>query len=526
MLISLLNAAFIVFDKRISRLSNTALDQIVKTFSAKKTQDLKLILTATVYSVIECVSKSVKYWIKPFFEARLGVLIESSLFKKYITTHFAHFYETGPTVNFIRVKTQTTAICNATSLLMFDFLYSFVLVLSSIKYFMTFLEAWVFCCFFIFLFFNTSLEIILFINLKRFRKAYTRIEEEKGKYLVEYIENLFITKLNNVDLYPGMQKLLLSDAHLKYNFFLETIKFQNSALMIIACAILFLNSGYAKLNVISTLLEFFNLTNGLSMLIDNLFLLESKRNILCSDGLEVEEFKKTDNLMISDNRTIEGLYLNVNLINISVYLKDLKVLHNINLNITSGEKLAFIGENGCGKTTFLRFLLGFLKSTGRIEINDENVSAVPEKLSISYLPQNIALNGTIYEELNINSKSNENLFAVAKAFGIDEFASSMSKGYQTPVSSLDERQKQLVKIAKYCTRKANILLADEPLCYLDDEYQSKIIDLILANTNQSVKLVVIHQREQGYRFDKIFHFSNSTIDVISPDEYMKRVSCP
>lgn len=522
--IILLNAVFILIDKKVSRISNTALDQIVKIFSAKKTPDLDFIATTLAYSIIDCALKSVKSWIKPFFEVYLGILIESNLFKKYITLHFAEFYESGPTVNFIRVKTQSAAIYDATSLLMFDFIYCFLTVLSSAKYLIDILEVWILCCLLIFLFFNISLEILFFLNLKKFEKTYIKVEEEKGKYLVEYFDNFFVSRLNKVDSYPGIQKFLTSDAHLKYNFFLESIKFQKSPILIAACAVLFLNSKNATLKTVSTLREFFNLTNGLSTLTDKLFLLESKRAILSSNHLEANEFKSMNAPLITDDRLITDSYLNINLINISIYLKDLEILHNINLNITSGAKIALIGENGCGKTTFLRFFLGFIKTAGRVEINGKNVSSISEKLSVSYLPQCTILNGTIYEELSVNNKSKESLLATAKTFEIHEFISSIPTGYETPTASLNERQKQLVKIAKYGSKKANLLLADEPLSYLDNEYQNKVMDILLNSTEQSIKLVIIHQSEQAYRFDKIFHFSNGTIKVMKPNEYIESIS--
>ena len=74
---------------------------------------------------------------------------------------------------------------------------------------------------------------------------------------------------------------------------------------------------------------------------------------------------------------------------LSFYYDQEKVLHNVNFHVDAGEFVILTGENGAAKSTLIKNILGLLKpATGTIELSD--VNAEGEKLSIGYVPQNVA----------------------------------------------------------------------------------------------------------------------------------------
>jgi zinc transport system ATP-binding protein len=57
------------------------------------------------------------------------------------------------------------------------------------------------------------------------------------------------------------------------------------------------------------------------------------------------------------------------------------VLNDMNLKINDGEYISIIGDNGCGKTTLMRILLGFLKpSKGSLSIDTKHIGYVPQRV--------------------------------------------------------------------------------------------------------------------------------------------------
>lgn len=82
------------------------------------------------------------------------------------------------------------------------------------------------------------------------------------------------------------------------------------------------------------------------------------------------------------------------------------ILHNINLHITSGEKIAIVGESGCGKTTLVKLLLRLFDfESGNIRIGEHDLrslSAQSLRSQIAYVSQNIVFfSGSIRENLEM-----------------------------------------------------------------------------------------------------------------------------
>ena len=153
---------------------------------------------------------------------------------------------------------------------------------------------------------------------------------------------------------------------------------------------------------------------------------------------------------------------------------------NLNFDLSRGEKLLVVGENGIGKTTLLRLIMGYLKPIeGKIEIT--------EKTDIAYYAQE-------HEILDANKTILDNF----KNFGLADYeirrilGSFLFSGddiYKN-VSVLSPGERSRVALAKISLSGANTLLLDEPTNHLDQITQAIIADTF--KNYEGTMLVVSH----------------------------------
>lgn len=162
------------------------------------------------------------------------------------------------------------------------------------------------------------------------------------------------------------------------------------------------------------------------------------------------------------------------------YDEDNLLYQNLNFDLSRGEKLLVVGENGIGKTTLLRLIMGYLKPIeGNIEITD--------KTDISYYAQE-------HEILDINKTILDNF----KNFGLADYeirrilGSFLFSGddiYKN-ISVLSPGERSRVALAKISLSRANTLLLDEPTNHLDPMTQAIIADTF--KTYEGTMLIVSH----------------------------------
>lgn len=140
------------------------------------------------------------------------------------------------------------------------------------------------------------------------------------------------------------------------------------------------------------------------------------------------------------------------------------------LEIKEGEKIALLGENGCGKTSFLQVLTGLLPAQGEIFFNGESWSRLgAEKRAryMSYLPQESGLlfNLTVKElvELSLSSghlEENKEREIVLKATEMTDFQDRI-------FHTLSTGERQRAMLARVLCRKSPLVFLDEPTAPLD-----------------------------------------------------------
>ena len=175
--------------------------------------------------------------------------------------------------------------------------------------------------------------------------------------------------------------------------------------------------------------------------------------------------------------------------NISYSYDDEPVIENFSIKIMRGDRIGLIGNNGVGKTTLLRLLLGELQpQTGTLKQGTNLEIGYFDQLRQTLdLEKSVAYNvgeGRTY--INLNGKD-RHVVGYLKGFLFTP------KRAQTPVKSLSGGERNRVILAKLFTRPANLLVLDEPTNDLDIETLEVLEQKLCEYTG--TLLVVSHDRE-------------------------------
>ena len=208
----------------------------------------------------------------------------------------------------------------------------------------------------------------------------------------------------------------------------------------------------------------------------------------------------------------------------------LKAIDNINIEIKSGEILSLVGDNGAGKSTFVRTIAGVQSpDDGIIEIGNKEVKLEnPNRASeygIGCLHQGLGLIDT----LNVP----ENVFLgrelQKKAFGIfpqldnqrmreetkqllEQFSIKLPK-LNEAVVHLSGGQRQTIAISRLLLQKVKLVIMDEPMAALGVDEGSKVLSLIEKMKSENIGVLIIsHNLEHVFRLsDRIAVMKNGKL---------------
>ena len=223
-----------------------------------------------------------------------------------------------------------------------------------------------------------------------------------------------------------------------------------------------------------------------------------------------------------DARPINVIKGNIKFSNVQFsYDKKRPILHDLNIAIGGGQKIAIVGSSGSGKSTIGRLLFRFYDvSGGSILIDGQDVRNVTQSSlhdAIGVVPQDTVLfNDSIFYNIAYgkDDATLEEVENAARSAQIHEFVKSLPDGYETTVGErglkLSGGEKQRVGIARTVLKDPPILLLDEATSALDSETEHEVQDALeragkgrtvisiahrLSSISDAGKIVVL---EEGY----------------------------
>jgi ATP-binding cassette subfamily F protein 3 len=190
------------------------------------------------------------------------------------------------------------------------------------------------------------------------------------------------------------------------------------------------------------------------------------------------------------------------------------VINNISFSMNRGDKLAFVGQNGQGKSTLAKIITGEIDYQGQVEIGHNVQTGYFAQNQAEYLDENKTVLDTMIDAANAQTRPKVRDILGSFLFGGDDvhkFVKVLSGG-----------ERNRLALAKMLLNPFNLLIMDEPTNHLD--MQSKHVLKQALNAFEGSLILISHDREflQGLS-ETILEFKDSNVKTFlgSIDEYLK-----
>ncbi len=186
------------------------------------------------------------------------------------------------------------------------------------------------------------------------------------------------------------------------------------------------------------------------------------------------------------------------------YNPDKVVLHNVTLYGKPGQKIAFVGATGAGKTTITNLINRFYDiADGKIRYDGININKIKKsslRKSLGIILQDTVLfTGTVMENIRYGKldATDEECIAAAKLAGADSFIKHLPDGYNTMLngdgSSLSQGQCQLLAIARAAVADPPVMIMDEATSSIDTRTEQIVQEGMDALMNGRTVFVIAHR---------------------------------
>ncbi|MCL2354035.1 MAG: ATP-binding cassette domain-containing protein, partial [Defluviitaleaceae bacterium] len=197
-----------------------------------------------------------------------------------------------------------------------------------------------------------------------------------------------------------------------------------------------------------------------------------------------------------------------------------EVLSGISFEITHGDKVAFKGESGSGKSTILKLLMGLYEpSGGKIYINNVDAATIPKntlRQLFSYVPQdNFMFPEGIGTNIAGGVACEQTLRDACQKAGILSFIESLPQGFDTVLVEDGENvsggQRQRLALARAFYKNAPVILFDEATSALDPATEAAILTTLEEYAKDKTIIMVAHREAAAQSCDTIIQLAKGRV---------------
>ena len=204
------------------------------------------------------------------------------------------------------------------------------------------------------------------------------------------------------------------------------------------------------------------------------------------------------------------------------YNEEKIVLHNVSLYAQPGQKIAFVGATGAGKTTITNLINRFYDiADGKIRYDGININKIKKadlRRSLGIVLQDVNLfTGTVMENIRYGNldATDEECIAAAKLVNADSFISRLPQGYNTLLtgdgSGLSQGQRQLISIARAAVADPPVMILDEATSSIDTRTEAIVQSGMDALMYGRTVFVIAHRLSTIKNSDVIMVLENGRI---------------
>lgn len=233
---------------------------------------------------------------------------------------------------------------------------------------------------------------------------------------------------------------------------------------------------------------------------------------------------KVEKNLEKSNHKLDPLHPYIEMVKLSFhYPNGQPLLNDLNLTISSGEKIAIMGRSGAGKSTLLKLLMGVLSPMeGELKINGLNAVEVSEELPkiMGFLNQKPYLfNTTILNNIRLGNPmaTDEEVIEAAKKVQLHEMIAKLPDGYHTIVHESGHRfsggERQRIALARILLQNTPIIIMDEPTIGLDPKTERNLLKTIFETMEKKTIIWVTHHLTGISGMDRILFLDQGKIQM-------------
>lgn len=213
-------------------------------------------------------------------------------------------------------------------------------------------------------------------------------------------------------------------------------------------------------------------------------------------------------------------------------------LNNVSVELHSGETVAIVGENGTGKSTFIKMLLGLYQpDSGHALCNGRDIHTLDRSSYFQHISSILQVYNryplTVAQNIDLfageEEAPSERIIAAAQQSGIDTCAEQLPSGYRTRLTNIRENgtelsggQWQRLAIARGIYKTADVFIMDEPTAALDPILEAEILTQFLRRepfmSGDALKLIVSHRIGIASKADRILVFREGRLEETGTHE--------